>query len=127
LDTNVLVYNLSAQDVGKRRKAGLLLEQGGIISVQVLNKFVRSAHHTLAYPLREVRDMLETVRELCDVQALDVATHDAALAIMERFRFGIYDATIVASALRAGATTLYTEDLQDGQRIGSLTIRNPFR
>ena len=34
---------------------------------------------------------------------------------------------IVAAALEAGCTRLYTEDLQDGQRIGPLTIVNPFR
>jgi predicted nucleic acid-binding protein len=34
---------------------------------------------------------------------------------------------IVAAALLAGCTRLLTEDLQHGQRIDSLTIRDPFR
>jgi len=34
---------------------------------------------------------------------------------------------VVAAALQAGCTTLYSEDLQDGQIIDQkLTIRNPF-
>ena len=35
--------------------------------------------------------------------------------------------TVVEAALLSGATTLLTEDLQDGRRVGGLTIRNPFR
>jgi predicted nucleic acid-binding protein len=33
---------------------------------------------------------------------------------------------ILAAALEAGCTVLYSEDMQDGQKIDSLTIRNPF-
>jgi predicted nucleic acid-binding protein len=32
---------------------------------------------------------------------------------------------ILAAALEAGCTVLYSEDMQDGQQIESLTIRNP--
>jgi predicted nucleic acid-binding protein len=54
------------------------------------------------------------------------------LAIAEKYGYGIYDALIVSAALEAGCTTLYSEDLQDGQVIErkserQLTIRNPFR
>ncbi len=48
------------------------------------------------------------------------------MAIAERYRVSIYDATIIASALLADCETLYSEDMQDGQQIGSLTLRNPF-
>jgi predicted nucleic acid-binding protein len=55
-----------------------------------------------------------------------VDTHDQALRIAERYGFQIYDSLIVAAALEAGCTTLYSEDMQDGQSIDTLTIRNPF-
>lgn len=38
-----------------------------------------------------------------------------------------YDALIVAAALEGGCKRLLTEDLQHGQRIGTLRIENPFR
>jgi predicted nucleic acid-binding protein len=39
----------------------------------------------------------------------------------------MHDALIVAAALLAGCTTLYSEAMQDGQVIDrQLTIRNPF-
>jgi predicted nucleic acid-binding protein len=40
--------------------------------------------------------------------------------------YSYWDSLIIATALQANATKLYTEDLQHGQRIGKLTIINPF-
>lgn len=33
---------------------------------------------------------------------------------------------IIEAAVRVGAETLYTENLQDGQRVGTMTLVNPF-
>ncbi len=43
-----------------------------------------------------------------------------------RARMSFYDALIVAAALEAGCDTPYSEDMQDGRKIGALTIVNPF-
>lgn len=51
----------------------------------------------------------------------------ASLDIQSRYRFAYYDALVVAAALDAGCATLYSEDLQDGQRIDGLTVVDPFR
>jgi PIN domain len=54
--------------------------------------------------------------------------HKTALAIAEKYGYGIYDALVAAAALEAGCKTLYSEDLRNEQRINCrLTIRNPFR
>lgn len=126
-DTNVLIYAL-ADDDPKAGIAEKLLADGGLVSVQVLNEFVAVARRKLKLSWSEVNDALNRFRVLCPPPVpLTVEMHDAALRLAERFEFGIYDATIVAAALRAGCTTLYTEDLQDGQLVdGQLTIRNPF-
>jgi predicted nucleic acid-binding protein len=36
------------------------------------------------------------------------------------------EALIIAAAVRAGFAVVYTEDMQHGQAIDQLTIRNPF-
>jgi predicted nucleic acid-binding protein len=77
--------------------------------------------------MREVRDVLAVARAACAVKALDVATHELALDLAERYRLAVYDAVIVAAASLAGCSVLYTEDLQHGQRIDGLVVRNPFR
>ena len=76
-------------------------------------------------PWPEIRAMLATVRALCAVVPVSEATHDLGLATAERYGFSIYDGLIVAAASLAGCSLLYSEDMQDGQTLYGLTIRNP--
>jgi predicted nucleic acid-binding protein len=124
-DTNVLLYLLSA-DAAKADRVEELLAGGGIVSVQVLNEFAAVASRKLGMAWSEIRDALSAIRAICEVESISVEIHDRALEIAERYRFSIYDATIIATALKAGCNTLYSEDLQDGQHIEQLTILNPF-
>jgi len=48
------------------------------------------------------------------------------LDIQGRYRYSFDDSLIVAAALEVGCTRLFSEDLQDGQLIETLTIENPF-
>ncbi|MGH9616209.1 MAG: PIN domain-containing protein [Acidobacteriaceae bacterium] len=125
-DTTILVYAF-AQDDPRSSVAEGLLNNGGAISVQVLNEFVSVARRKFRMSWGEVVEALAAVRVLCAAPiAMTVDTHDAALRIAQRYGFHIYDSLIVASAIEAGCTTLYSEDLQHGQSIGPITIRNPF-
>ena len=124
-DTNVLLYLLS-NDAAKADRAEALLATGGVVSVLVLNEFASVASRKLTMTIPEVREILSTVRSVCVVKSVDVETHDLGLELAERYGFSIYDGLIVAAAVRAGCAILYTEDLQRGQVIENLTIRNPF-
>ena len=125
-DTTILIYAISAGD----RRADIaegLLAAGGNLSVQVLNEFAAVAKRKLKMSWSEVAEALDAVRVLCEPAApLTVEIHEAALRIAERYGYHLYDALILAAALDAGCAVLYTEDMQDGQKVGGLTIRNPF-
>lgn len=126
LDTNVLLYLLSA-DEAKADCAEDLLAAGGTVSVQILNEFAAVSTRKLGLSIVEAREMLATVRAVCNVVALTVETHDKGMELAERYGLSIYDALIAASALLAGCRELVTEDLQTGQILdGHLTVRNPF-
>jgi predicted nucleic acid-binding protein len=125
LDTNVLVYAVS-DDAKKADEAERLIASGGVISVQVLNEFASVATKKLQRRVALVRDILARFRALCMVVPMDVATHEDGLDLAERHRLAIYDSMIVAAALRAGCSVLYSEDFAHGQVIEGLTIRNPF-
>jgi predicted nucleic acid-binding protein len=125
-DTSVLLYLLSSE-TEKADRIETLLAESGVISVQVLNEFTAVASRKLAMPLADIREILETVRNICRTEPLTVEDHDRAVQIMERYKFSFYDSVIVASALRAGCKILYTEDLQHRQVIErQLTVTNPF-
>jgi predicted nucleic acid-binding protein len=124
-DTNVLLYLLS-KDMAKADRAEVLLASGGVVSVQVLNEFASVASRKLAMTIPEIREILSTIRAMCMVKPLDIETHELGLDMAERYGFSIYDALIVAAAMRGGCSILYTEDLQQGQIIDQLAIQNPF-
>ncbi|HKH35057.1 MAG TPA: hypothetical protein VKA80_13010 [Beijerinckiaceae bacterium] len=52
--------------------------------------------------------------------------HRSALDISRRYGFTIYDSLILSAAKEARCRVLYTEDLQDGQTIEGVLVRNPF-
>ncbi len=125
-DTNVLLYLLSA-DAAKADRVEEALAAGGTISVQVLNEFTSVALRKLGMKVSQVREALEPITEICEVMPLTTQIHQRGLQVAERYRFSFYDALIVAAALESGSTTLYSEDLQDGQVIDRvLAVKNPF-
>ena len=125
-DTTVLVYILKKGDK-KSAIAEQLLAAGGVVSVQVLNEFANVARRKLGMTWKEIEEALTGIRDLCSLPAaLTVETHTTALRIAKRYGFHIYDSLIVGSALETRCAILYSEDLQHGQKIESLTIRNPF-
>jgi predicted nucleic acid-binding protein len=125
-DTTVLICSITSEEP-RARVAEKLLAEGGWISVQVLNEFAAVARRKLNMSWEETMEALLAIRALCEIPTpLSVETHEAALEIAARYRHSIYDALILAAALEADCEILYTEDMQNGQVIGPLTIRNPF-
>ena len=75
----------------------------------------------------EIRRAIEILHAFCpDPTPLTVEAHERAVNIAQRYGYSIFDSLIIAAALEAGASTLHTEDMRDGQTIDGLTIRNPF-
>jgi len=124
-DTNVLLYLLS-EDATKADRTEKLLQAGGVVSVQVLNEFAAVAAGKLAMRINEIRKILSAIRAICTVKSLEIETHQLGLELAERYRYSIYDSMILAAALRAHCSVLFTEDFQHGQALERLTIRNPF-
>lgn len=107
--------------------AEALLGAGGALSVQVLNEFVAVARGKLKKNWEEIRRALDVLRIFCpEPVPLTIEIHKRGVNIAERYGYSIFDSLVLAAALHAGASTLYSEDMRDGQTIDGLTIRNPF-
>ncbi len=125
-DTNVILYAFR-QDDTRSQVAESLLSAGGALSVQVLNEFVAVARGKLKKSWEEIRRALDVLRVFCpEPVPLTIEIHERAVQIAERYGHSIFDSLVIAAALHAGASTLYSEDMRDGQTIDGLTIRNPF-
>jgi len=124
-DTNIMLYLLDNGPKADRAEA--ILGQGPRISVQVLNEAAVNCHRKAGLDWEETAAFLAGIRALCPVEDLTLQTHEVGRALAERYNFAIYDAMIVASALIAGCTTLWTEDMHDGLLVeGQLRLANPF-
>jgi predicted nucleic acid-binding protein len=126
LDSNVLIYAFTNDP--RAAKAQALLTTDCVTSVQGLNEFANVARRKLNMNWTEVNQALASLRQLLRaVHPIDLATHDLALTVAERHSYCLYDALMIASALQAGNTILYSEDVQHGMSInGHLRIINPF-
>lgn len=105
----------------------MVMQKGGMISVQVLNEVANFARRNLSMSWEEINEILSLIRMLCPTEPLTVETHNKGMSVAERYRLSIYDAMIVAAALIGGGGTLYSEGMQDGLFFDNqLRICNPL-
>ena len=124
-DTNVIVYTMTADPRGIVARSRL--SDGGVVSAQVLNEFVRVARKKLRLDWAMVEAALAELRALVDdVRPIALSTHEFAVSLARREGLDIYDALILAAAIEAGCETLFSEDFQHGRRFGDLMVINPF-
>ncbi len=132
IDSNVFIYLFDRKNAEKRRIAHNLIESAidndtGVISYQVVQETLSVMTMKLNSPPREAQDFLATVLVPMWKSMPSEALYGHAIGIQARYQFGFYDSLIVAAALDAGCTRLYTEDMQHGQQIEDLIVTNPFK
>jgi len=124
-DTNILLYLLSSDS--RADQAETLIADGGVISVQVLNEFASVASRKLKMDWSEIQDILTTIKTICRVVPITLEIHESGIAIAEKYKLSFYDSLILAAASHSECRIVYSEDMQDGQRIKNITIQNPFK
>ncbi len=130
LDTNVLVYAAASDpsEAGKREAALQLIEREEFaLSAQVLQEFYVMVTRKMARPMTALQAMewLEQL-EAFPCMPVDAAMVKIGVEISEQYRISYWDAAIIAAALRAGARTLFSEDLSEGQTYEGVRVVNPF-
>ncbi len=133
-DSNVLVYLFDDVSLEKQRIAHDLIRSAiasdtGAISYQVIQETLNVITSKLnpRVPQHEAHHFLDHILVPLWRIMPSSALYERALSIQARYQFGFYDSLIVAAALDAGCTRLYTEDMQHGQQIETLTVTNPFK
>jgi predicted nucleic acid-binding protein len=127
LDSNIVLYSFGSDDA-KKAVAIALLNGCPHISIQVLNECSHVLRRKSQWPPAQIATELETLLRLVRLNENGLGQVRSAWTLAERYGYSHYDSLIIASALAADCSTLYTEDMQDGQVIaGRLTLTNPFR
>jgi predicted nucleic acid-binding protein len=132
VDTNILIY---AYDVTAGQKhaiasdilADLWNARLGVVSTQVLQEFFVNVVQKIQRPV-DIRLAKDIVKDLLKwhVVVNNGESILEAIDIHDRYGYSFWDAMIIAAAIKGRAAVLMTEDLQDGQTIGGVSIKNPF-
>jgi len=128
LDTNIIIYCYSKDELDKHKIALSLLEhQNIILSRQVLNEICNVLIRKFGKSPKDVRNV---INELSKIPVLELTenTTTKALDVIDKYHFSFWDSMLVASALENKCSILYSEDFQHGQIIDDkLRIINPFK
>jgi len=131
IDTDILIYahDLDApakNEIAKAVLRELWSERTGVLSVQVLQEFYANVTRKIASPLS--KDSARSVVSSYAIWCMETTPTEisAAFRIEDESRIGFWDALIVSSAVKSGATRILSADLNAGQRIAGILIENPF-
>jgi predicted nucleic acid-binding protein len=130
LDTNILIYAADNSSPEKQEACDNLIEKfiavRGRLPLQCLNEF---------YSLTTRRGILKPTQADAIVQRLlkslviippTIADTVLAMRMQQQHSIQFFDALLLATALQAGCTYFFTEDMQDGRNYDGITVRNPL-
>jgi predicted nucleic acid-binding protein len=132
IDTNILVYanDKSARKKQERAKQILfdgIINEDIVISTQVLSEFYVTVTKKIETKLsagiakKEIL-LLKTI----EIVEIDIHLVLQGIDISIKYNLSFWDALIIASAQKAKCNFIYSEDLNPGQIIDTVVVKNPF-
>lgn len=131
IDSNLLVYAFDQNDDIKRKIVCDFLEQLKkndipIISTQSLGEFFNVTTKKFKLPKQTAMNICEQFSNMFPVYEISKENVLHAMSISKKTQFSYWDSLVLAVAIDAGCSTVYSEDLSNGQIIEGLTVVNPF-
>lgn len=133
VDTNILMYAHDTAAGDKHARAKALVEdlwenRSGVVSTQVLQELAVNLRRKAKKPI-DAKATRDIVSDYLSWQVV-VNGGDSILEALEleaRYQLSFWDALVIQAAQLSGAEVLYSEDLSDGQKYGSVQVINPLR
>ena len=127
LDTNILIYLYDDLDERKRNISESLILDRPLIGSQVISEFLNVTKRLLKLPKNELMDKADKLFRVCEIVSMNQMTITKAKDLIIKYDFQLFDSLIVASALQANCTVLYSEDLHHNLLVeNQLRVINPF-
>jgi len=120
IDSNVCLYFFDNDKPEKSSKAKELLTAVPIVSTQVLAETANVLIKDFNFSKEDTRQSVCFIRNNSEVIQITPQLFDMVFEIFIRYKFSFYDSMIVAAALEANCSILYSEDMQHKQ-----VIKNP--
>ncbi len=130
LDTNVLLHAISSAPEESRKReiaVDIIKRMDWHCSAQVLQEFYVNAVNPkkASISAEAAAKLVQTFSPRASVQT-DASLVNQAIQLSRTIQVSYWDAAVIAAAQRCGATQLLSEDLNAGQKFGSLVVVNPF-
>jgi len=129
IDTNIWLYAfIETDDAAKSATArALIQETEPVVSTQVINEVCVNLLRQANFTEGQISQLIESFYEKYPVIELNRPVLLTASQLRQRYSLSFWDSIIAASALSAGVSILYSEDLQHGLIIeGQLQVLNLF-
>lgn len=125
-DTNIVLYTIG-EDLRKSDIARDIIKSYPVISTQVVNESINVCLRKLRFDREKSYAFADSIMRHTEVIPVDENTIRKSADIAIRYQLSNWDALIVAAALLSGCSTLYSEDMQNGQIFeNQLSVINPF-
>jgi predicted nucleic acid-binding protein len=125
------VYTLDTNNADKQKTAQNIFIQISenekpVISTQVLQEFYYVSTTKIKTDKILVKNILHSFTNIETVQVnMDIIEQGIDISILSQMSFG--DGLVIAAAEYAGCSVILSEDLNDGQIIRGVKIKNPFK
>lgn len=127
IDTNVLIYLYDGSDERKRKISESLFDEIPLIPSQVVSEFLNVTKRLLKLPKIELLTKANILFSKTEIASLNQEVLEKAKDLIIKYDFQLYDSLVVAGALLADCSILYSEDLHHNLLVEKrLRIINPF-
>jgi predicted nucleic acid-binding protein len=128
IDSNILIYAYSEEERKREKALDIIKTNESVISIQVINEFVNVVKKKFNKENDEILEALHEIEEQLVIwDNLNLHLTKKAINLSEKYQYSYYDCLIIAAALEAKCSILYTEDMHHNHLIeGKLRITNPF-
>ncbi len=136
IDSNIWLYRFLAdqdpnpQEDARKRKIAVELTnlKTIVVSTQVVNEVSAVLKRKASLSESQIYQLIEEFEQKCTVVDLTASILKKASQVRNEYYLSFWDGLIVASALAANVTILYSEDMQDSLIVQEkLNVINPFK
>jgi predicted nucleic acid-binding protein len=129
IDTNALIHAHDIDATTRHQIARAALRERrskrtGVLSMQWLEE--SCANVTRNIPIPPSKDLARLELSRFAIWCIETTPTEMVFRIEDESRIGFWDAVVVSSVAKNGATRMLSEDLGAGQQIAGILIENPF-
>ena len=130
VDSNVWLYAFIDQNEPQKlaRARQLIRQSEPVVSTQILNEVCYNLMRKAGFSGPRIGRVIRSFYARYVVVPVGKDTMLDAVSLRNRYSFSFWDSLVVAAALQANCSILYSEDMQDGLLVEArLRIINPFQ